>query len=398
VRLPAVNGEKQRPSSSARASVGAASREDAPLRVLFLTAYPAIGGPLPKLTPVMVDGLRRSGCEVLVRGWSAHTADREGLLAKVIGRALDLGRVHAAVRSWRPDVVLVATSHNWPTLLRDVPLALTTAPLGRPFVFHFHGSECAKLGQPKQKLFTALSRFVTTRAAAVLVLSTEERDAWSRFCARCRFEVVVNPFTPVAASRDGDSAGDGGDAQREPTLLFVGRLIREKGVFELLAAFGSVRRRVPCRLRMVGRGPAEGDVRRRARMMGLSDRVELLGYVTGDDLDRAYRTADIFVLPSYREGFPLVVMEAMGYGLPVVTTPIRACADHLAPGVHALFAPPRDAEALADRLAELLVDEALRRRMGAANRVKVREFAPDKVIPSYVEILRSVVAERTRRG
>ena len=59
---------------------------------------------------------------------------------------------------------------------------------------------------------------------------------------------------------------------------------------------------------------------------------------SGDDLDNAYRSTDVFVLPSYREGFPLVVMEAMGYGLPIVTTPIRGCADHLAPGVHALYA------------------------------------------------------------
>ena len=59
--------------------------------------------------------------------------------------------------------------------------------------------------------------------------------------------------------------------------------------------------------------------------------------MSGDDLDSAYRSADVFVLPSYRGGFPLVVMEAMGYGLPIVTTPIRGCADHLARAVHALY-------------------------------------------------------------
>ncbi len=389
----------RQPIQGGHASTAAAPREAAPLRVLFLTAYPAIGGPLPKLTPLMVDGLRDNGCEVLVRGWSAHSAEREGLPAKLLGRAADLGRIHAAIRTWRPDVILAATSHNWSALLRDAPLTLTTAPLGRPLVLHFHGSECARLDQRGEALFTALSRLVTRRASAVLVLSTEEQEAWSRFCRTCRFELVVNPFTPAAVSPNGDRAAvEAGDGAREPTLLFVGRLIREKGIFELLDAFGVVRRSHPCRLRIVGRGPAEPDVLRRVRMMGLSDVVEVLGYVTGDDLDRAYRSADVFVLPSYREGFPLVVMEAMGYGLPIVTTPIRGCADHLVPGEHALFAPPRDAEALAERLAELLGDAALRHRMGAANLTKVLEFAPDNALPPYADILRSVVAGRRRRG
>jgi glycosyltransferase involved in cell wall biosynthesis len=174
-------------------------------------------------------------------------------------------------------------------------------------------------------------------------------------------------------------------------MLFVGRLVRDKGVFELLDALSIVRRRHACSLVVAGLGPAEDDIRRRVAMMGLGDDVDLRGYVTGDDLDSAYREAALFVLPSYREGFPLVVMEAMDHGLPVVTTPIRGCADHLEPGVNALFAPPRDAESLADALLRLLADPASQARIGAANRLKVREFAPEVVMPRYVEILRSVV-------
>ena len=145
---------------------------------------------------------------------------------------------------------------------------------------------------------------------------------------------------------------------------------------------------------IAGVGPAEGDLVRRAASLGLLQHIQFLGYVSGDDLDNAYRSADVFVLPSYREGFPLVVMEAMGYGLPIVTTPIRGCADHLAPGVHALYAPPRDPVNLAGRLLELLDDDVLRRRMGQANLVKAADFAPEAVVPRYAEILRSVAESR----
>jgi len=80
----------------------------------------------------------------------------------------------------------------------------------------------------------------------------------------------------------------------------------------------------------------------------------------------------------------------MSYGLPVVTTAIRGCADHLRPGENAVFVPAHDPETLAREIERLLDDDALRRRMGAANRAKVAEFAPDSVMPRYAEILRSV--------
>ena len=128
--------------------------------------------------------------------------------------------------------------------------------------------------------------------------------------------------------------------------------------------------------------------------MGLDASVDLLGYVSGVDLDRAYRDATVFVLPSYAEGFTLAVMEAMSYGLPVVTTAIRGCADHLRPGENAVFVPTGDPEALAEQLTSLLADGPLRARMSAANVAKVAEFTPDAVVPRYADILRGVAATR----
>ncbi|HEY5168850.1 MAG TPA: hypothetical protein VIK03_05600, partial [Thermoleophilia bacterium] len=83
-----------------------------PTRVLVLTGFPAIGGPLPKLAPLVAEGLRREGFEVRVAGWSAHTAGHEPFAAKLAGRSGDLWRVLGHVHEWRPDVVYVATAHN----------------------------------------------------------------------------------------------------------------------------------------------------------------------------------------------------------------------------------------------------------------------------------------------
>jgi glycosyltransferase involved in cell wall biosynthesis len=384
----------------------AAERPAARLRVLLLTAYPAIGGPLPKLAPLVADGLRAAGCDVVIEGWSAHHAGYESPATKVAGRTADLWRVHRRIREWRPDVVYVATAHNRTALLRDLPLVLSVRRGRPPLVLHLHGSECDRLGAPGARFFTALSKLLVRRAAAVMLLSTQEQRAWQSACPHVEFAVVVNPFVPTAhAAREAApataalakaalaKAAPGAAPAAAPHLFSVARLIPEKGVFDLLDALAVVCTHRPCRLTIAGAGPARDELQRRIADRGLAGSATVAGYLSGDALDDAYRGADLFVLPTYfAEGFPLSVMEAMSYGLPVVTTPIRGCADSLKAGENALFVPERDPAALAAAIERLLDDDDLRARMGRANAVKVAEFAPQRVLPRYAEVLRGAVA------
>jgi glycosyltransferase involved in cell wall biosynthesis len=379
----------------------AAERPAARLRVLLLTAYPAIGGPLPKLAPLVADGLRAAGCDVVIEGWSAHHAGHESLATKVAGRTADLWRVHRRMREWRPDVVYVATAHNRTALLRDLPLVLSVRRGRPPLVLHLHGSECGRLGAPGARLFTALSKVLVRRAVAIMLLSTQEQRAWQAACPHVEFAVVVNPFVPPShAAREAApakaapaKAAPGGAPAAPPHLFTVARLIPEKGVFDLLDALAIVCAQRPCRLTIAGAGPARDELQRRIADRGLEGSATLAGYLKGDALDDAYRGADLFVLPTYfAEGFPLSVMEAMSYGLPIVTTPIRGCADSLKADENALFVPERDPAALAAAIERLLDDDDLRARMGRANAAKVAEFAPERVLPRYAEVLRSAVA------
>lgn len=362
------------------------------LRVLVLTAYPALGGPLPKITPLLVRGLQDSGCDVSIVGWSAHRRGHESLSHKVAGRVGDMCNVLRWALLYRPGVAYVATSHGWPSLARDIPLAVMLRTIGLPFVLHLHGSEADRLGIPGQRLFTAASVWLARRAGAVLLLSSEEVGPWHWVCPEVRLEVVVNPFVPANRETAAGSSASGGDQ----TLLLVARLERGKGVFDVLDALEIVRRRRRCRLVYAGSGPAREELARRVDARGLADAVDFLGYVSGSALDEAYRRADVFVLPSFRkEGFPVSVMEAMGYGLPVITTRRRGCADLLEPDKHALFVPASDPAALASAILRLLEDGDLRERMGEENLKRVAEFSPDHVVPRYAEILR-LVAERRR--
>ena len=371
------------------------------LRVLMLTAYPDIGGPLPKLAPLVAAGLERCGCDVVIEGWSAHRAGHETPAAKLVGRAADLLRVHRHLRQWRPDVVYVASAHNWPGLARDLALALTVRRGRPPLVLHLHGSECDRLGRPGEELFTALSALLVRRASSVMLLSTEELPSWRRTCPQIQFDVVVNPFVPTQIGCERQTRPQSDGPSWTPTLLTVARLIPEKGVFDLLDALAIVRRDQPCRLLVAGTGPAHRDLVDRIAALHLDDAVDLLGYVSGPQLEETYRRADLFVLPTYfAEGFPLSIMEAMSYGLPIVTTRIRGSADQLVAGEHGVFVPPHDPQALAEAIVGLLGDTALRTSMARANIARVADFAPERAIPRYAEILHDA-ARRTqprRRG
>jgi glycosyltransferase involved in cell wall biosynthesis len=220
----------------------------------------------------------------------------------------------------------------------------------------------------------------------VMVLSTEEQRLWQAFRRHPPVFAVKNPFVGTAASRR--HAPSAAEVDR---VLFVGRLLEAKGIFDLLEAFSTVVGQARCDLVVVGRGEHERRVRREIVRLGLEEHVRMKGYLSGADLHREYAEATLLVLPSYwDEGFPTVLAEAMDAGLAIVTTRIRGAADHLVEGKHALFVDPRDVTAIASAILKLLRDRELSERMGSANRERVRIFDPEVVGAEYLHVLRSL--------
>ena len=179
-------------------------------------------------------------------------------------------------------------------------------------------------------------------------------------------------------------------------ILFVSRVMRAKGVFELLEAFGKLSETHACTLSIVGDGPDMTGVVEWVGSHGAQ--VSMPGYLDDAGLARQYACADIFVLPtSHSEGFPTVVSEAMDAGLPIVTTRRAGMIDHLEEGVNCLFVKERDPIGLEVAVAKLMDDPELRASMGEANRLKAESFAPEIVVGQYVRALEYVTA-RSRVG
>ncbi len=308
----------------------------------------------------------------------AARRSREGRVGVRRHRAVEVA--HTAIAPGLPLSLLRAPRtavlhlHCAHALLPEL-VALTARLRRRRFLLHFHLDVDAS--GPLGRLLPLYKKHVfgrVMRAAAAVIVLTESQGAFVREAYRVPAErVFVVPngvgeayFMPVREQRP--AAAD------EPLrLLFVGRLGVQKNVARLLDAMSLVRR--PVRLRVVGDGELRAQLEAQAARLGLTG-VEFSGGLLGDDLVEAYARADAFVLPSDKEGMPLVVLEAMAAALPVVATDVPGTAELL--GGIGLLAEPEPA-ALAAAIDTLAGDAALRERLGRRSAEAARGYSWDAV-------------------
>jgi len=190
-----------------------------------------------------------------------------------------------------------------------------------------------------------------------------------------------------------------------PTVLFVGRLEKRKGLKFLLRAWPMVLERQPdARLVVVGRGrPLEGYRRFAARQGWGSNDVVFAGYVSSDDLPRYYQSCDVFCAPNTgQESFGIVLLEAMAAGAPIVASDIPGYRDVLSNGLQGLLVEPRNPGAIADAVCRLLGNPELRASMRRSGQVKAQAYdwpqVAAQVLDYYYEVLeRREIGPRPQR-
>jgi len=187
------------------------------------------------------------------------------------------------------------------------------------------------------------------------------------------------------------------DAADAVTVGFVGRLSPEKNPGLFVRAAALVRKRHPrVRFVVVGEGPLRGEVEAEARALGLSRAIRFDGVRT--DMAQVYRELDAVALCSWHEGTPLVVLEAMAAGLPVVATDVGGVAELIVAGSTGFLVPAGDDAALASRLGALVADRALRGAMGLAGRRHVTRAHSLERQAALTAALLSRVAGAAPRG
>jgi glycosyltransferase involved in cell wall biosynthesis len=235
--------------------------------------------------------------------------------------------------------------------------------------------------------FEAGERRALATARVVVVTSRATGDALSRYGVGDDRIVVVEPGTDAAPLARGSS---GGPVQ----LLCVASLIPRKGHEVLIEALARVRQ-LPWHLTCVGSMDRDRETVARVRAMlaqyELGDRVTFTGDLRQPELDRQYDRADVFVLPTFHEGYGMVVGEAIARGLPVISCPTGAIAELVTPDAGVLV-PPGDVEQLAGVLADVIEHQERRLRLAAgAERIRRR-------LPTWDEASRRMAAALERAG
>lgn len=179
-----------------------------------------------------------------------------------------------------------------------------------------------------------------------------------------------------------------------PIIIAIGKLTPQKGFSYLLRAFAAVvESGISCRLVMLGKGQANEKLQKLGRALNIDDRVAFLGFQSNPYTYLEHST--IFVLSSIYEGFPNVLVEALALGVPAIATRCPTGPEEIiTDGVDGILVPPADEAALAEGIKKLLIDAALRKRLGEAGKKRARDFDVDKIVKQYEAVIETVCMER----
>ncbi len=257
----------------------------------------------------------------------------------------------------------------------DPMLALYTVPAtpGLPLqrIAWEHSTYASDLGRSARRWARALA---ARRYDAVVVLTDADRQAWQTHHPHARAQIVTLP-NPLGIAMP-NTPPDHGD---ERCILAVGRLVPEKGFDRLIDAWARIAPDAPgWQVNIVGDGPLRDDLLAQARSAGVGDTVKVLPAVS--DIAQHYARASIYCLPSRRESFGLVLIEAKAYAVPIVAYAADAGPRALLNDeVDSLVVDDGDIAALADALRRLIGDAALRRKLGLAGYAHAQDFRADTI-------------------
>jgi glycosyltransferase involved in cell wall biosynthesis len=289
----------------------------------------------------------------------------------------------------RREIFDVIHAHDWMTY----PAAMAIAEMsGRPLVTHVHATEFDRTSDPTGGSIHGIEQAGMRAAARVLAVSRLTRDTVvQRYGVPAdRVTVVHNGIDPVAAAPRGARGG-------APTVLFLGRVTRQKGPLVFIRAAARVARRVPgVRFVVAGAGDQLEAAVALARELGIAGRVEFTGFLRGADVDRAYERASVYVMPSVSEPFGLTALEAAARGVPVIVSRASGVAEVLEEG--SLKVEPGDVEATARMIVEVLTDRSLADSLARAGAREAAgtdwDSAARRCIRTYYEVTDGVAAAR----
>lgn len=288
--------------------------------------------------------------------------------------------------------------------LLNFPAILAAERVGVPSVWNPRESE------PWESYFRFLPDPVAQRAIAaiglpkkVVFVAKATRAVWRDFDVQGKFEVIHNGINLNRFPNRNNVAERVrcrnvlGFQVNSIAILCVGTLCDRKGQMDLVEAFVSLPEAIAKRVRILLVGDDHDHyadaIKNRCRSLLSNVCGNIRFFPSTEAIADFYAAADLFVLSSRVESFPRVVLEAMAFGLPIITTPVFGVLEQVVEGENALFYPPGDSSLLAKQIEKLVGDEALRRRMSQSSLQRISQMTTfDEMVDAYASICREAVA------
>ena len=360
------------------------------MRVLEAVADGRPGGGTTQVLQLVAQLVREPGCDVhlLSQTGSYALARAAALGASVHGLdffgkgRLDLGvwrGVRRLVRQLRPDLV---HAHGARAAL---PLAIPWRSTSRPLIYSVHGYHFPPKPPGLRALGALAERWCSARAAATVFVCDHDRElaAHHGILARCRRSQVIRN----AIVTDGLPAAP----HRDDRLVFAGRLVEQKDPLILIEALDQLRAE-RLSLLVIGDGPLREALHARAARSGLLARIEFRGALPHEAAVDALAEGGILLLPSRWEGLPMVVLEAMAIGLPVVAAAVGGVPEAIVHDETGLLVERRAPRDYAEAVRRLLRDRDLRARLVEQARSRVAErFSWTVAKQDYLDLYRRLL-------
>lgn len=292
-------------------------------------------------------------------------------------------------RHWKPDAALVFTG------LPSGPVGwLLKRTRDLPYAIALEGGDVPGFDVPElarwHRLAGGALRRIWQDASAVVASSRGLAELAHRHAPEQRIGVI-----PAGADADGIAPNDNYAPRKELRLLFVGRLVHQKGLDILIQALAKLPHTLPWRLELAGDGPEWTRLAGLAGRFNFADRVHVRGWMDKAALPPIYRGADVFVLPAREDGIPNALLEAMAAGLPIIASKVPGVSEAVIDGINGLLVEKEDIDGWVKALTTLAENPGRREIMGRASRVRAETyFSWTAVTRTWLDVLEHAIVEK----
>jgi len=283
----------------------------------------------------------------------------------------------------KKSIVHMHLSHG-ASFFRKLLLMIIAKIKRQKVIMHLHGSDYEEF-MHQSKLHTLLTKWVFDQSDHIIVLSKRWENLLKNFTSNQNITTLYNPATQLSDTHHG---------QGNLKVLFLGRLGRRKGVYDLLDVITRDKHYYEERqVSFILAGDGETDeVLKRVKENTLEKIVDVPGWVSGAEKDAYLKNAHIFILPSYNEQMPMSILEAMAHGYPILATDIAGIPEMVEQGENGYLFSPGDLDAFEKYLKILCEDEQLREKMGLKSKQIINDkfdghLITDKLVEIYGDVL-----------